>query len=70
MQAILGGTIQVPTLTGDVVVKVCTTFFKHIFCIISDTEDWYGVFDYIFVLSREGSSWNPAKSEGRAEEKR
>lgn len=23
VQAILGGTIQVPTLTGDVVVKVC-----------------------------------------------
>lgn len=23
LQAILGGTIQVPTLTGDVVLKVC-----------------------------------------------
>ena len=26
LQAILGGTIQVPTLTGDVVLKVCLKF--------------------------------------------
>ena len=43
LQAILGGTIQVPTLTGDVVVKVgldllCILFYLALISVLSNDK--------------------------------
>ena len=67
MQAILGGTVQVPTLTGDVVLKVYAAYVSMLrirFSLFVLT------FSFCFSLLYEGSPWDATWSEGCTEKER
>jgi hypothetical protein len=49
LQAVLGGTVSVPTLTGNVSVKICIDSREVSHCPVHVTCSWIALLDFIWL---------------------